>query len=331
MNLVSLFAGIGGEHAALRNALRNVPRLNQGGNRFYAFDFAPHAERSFRANFPDVDFRLRDLSATSATAEGLADVDFLWSSAPCTEFSGVKEGRKKNEAVSNLNAFILERWVKPTLPRVCIFENVVRMRNWGPIDANGVPIRDRRGENYRRFKNDLRSLGYTVSELILDGADYGDAAVRRRLFVVAVLGGPSFAEPPVPTDVKHKYIFDCVDLTIPTRPIGGVWKAFKNCLARAAAQGVTAGVFPRNGFPSGTWGRRFDQKFQTFTTYAPLIVKENLSEFRYLTAPEMGAALGFPDDFRYVNPPSVNVLGVGNSVSVTAVTHLLTMVFNEVF
>lgn len=331
MKFVSLFAGIGGEHAALRNALRDVPRLNQGDHSFYVFDFAPHAERSFRANFPDVDFRLRDLSATGATDEGLADVDFLWSSAPCTEFSSAKEGRKKNEAVSNLNAIILERWVKPARPRVVVFENVVQMRNWGPYDANGVPIRDRRGEYYRRFENDLRSLGYTVSEIILDGADYGDASTRRRLFVVAVLDGPSFAAPPVPTDVKHKYIFDCVDLTIPTRPVKTVWKVFKTRLERARQLGISDGVFPSNGFPGGNWGRRFDQKFQTFTTCAPFVVTKNLSEFRTLTAPEMGAALGFPEDFRYVNPPSVNVLGVGNSVSVAAVTDLLATVLNEVF
>lgn len=331
MNFVSLFAGIGGEHAALRNALRYVPRLNQCDKSFYAFDFAPHAERSFRVNFPDVDFRLRDLSATNAIGEGLADVDFLWSSAPCTEFSSAKEGRKKNEAISNLNDLVFERWVKPTRPRVAVFENVVQMRNWGPLDENGVAIRDRRGENYRRFLNKLRSLGYTVSEVILDGADYGDAATRRRLFVVAVLGGLSFTSPPIPSEVKHKYIFDCVDLTLPARPIKSVWEVFKMRLEKARALGVSEGVFPSNGFSGGMWGRRFDQKFQTFTTNAQFIVTKNLSEVRKLTAPEMGKALGFPDNFIYPNPPSVNVLGVGNSVSVTAVTNLLTMVLGEVF
>ncbi|MBQ2791266.1 MAG: DNA cytosine methyltransferase [Thermoguttaceae bacterium] len=56
-----------------------------------------------------------------------------------------------------------------------------------------------------------------------------------------------------------------------------------------------------------------------------------LQNYRWTTAPEAGAALGFPDDFIYVGAGSDAYRGIGGSVSVDATEAILTKLFGEVF
>jgi DNA (cytosine-5)-methyltransferase 1 len=69
-----------------------------------------------------------------------------------------------------------------------LMENVREWRDWGPVGANGKPLRSRKGETYQAFLAALRSLNYRVEERVLNAADYGDATTRERLFILATRG-----------------------------------------------------------------------------------------------------------------------------------------------
>ena len=63
-------------------------------------------------------------------------------------------------------------------------------QNWGPLGANGKPMKSRKGETFNAFLNALRSLGFNVEARVLNAADYGDPTSRHRLIVMARRGKP---------------------------------------------------------------------------------------------------------------------------------------------
>lgn len=332
MKFVSLFAGIGGEHIALKRAVAKVCASRQ--NRFYACDVDPRRAASFAANFPETTFRVRDLAKTTALDEGFGAgaIDFLWASPPCTEFSRVKRKTGLSADVQNLANDVLNGWIRTARPRAFVIENVPGMQNWGPLDANGARVKSRLGEYWERFLGELRALGYAVSTFKLDGFRFGGASKRVRLYVAGVLDAASpFAPPEPPPKVATKSIRDCLRLDLPTKPLAGN-RRDKATLARleiARDAGYSDAIFPNHGFLHEAYP--LDVAFPTLTTRPPMFVGDNLKNYRYLTAPEAGAALGFPDDFIYVGTESDAYRGVGGSVSVDATEAILTKLFGEVF
>jgi DNA (cytosine-5)-methyltransferase 1 len=61
--------------------------------------------------------------------------------------------------------------------------------SWGPLGADGKPLKSGRGKTFEAFVSALRALGYKVDWRVLCAADYGDPTTRRRLFLQAVRGG----------------------------------------------------------------------------------------------------------------------------------------------
>ena len=332
MNFVSLFAGIGGEHIALKRAVAKVCASSR--NRFYACDVDPRRAASFAANFPETTFRVRDLAKTTALDEGFGagEIDFLWASPPCTEFSRVKGTTGLNAGVQNLANDVLNGWIRTARPRAFVFENVPGMQNWGPLDERGARVKSRLGEYWERFLGELQALGYAVSTFKLDGFRFGGASKRVRLYVAGVLDSSSpFAPPEPPPKIASKTIRDCLRRDLPTKPLAGN-RRDKATLARleiARDAGYSDAIFPANGFGKSAYP--FDGPFPTVTTRPMTVVCDNLQNYRWTTAPEAGAALGFPDDFIYVGTGSDAYRGVGGSVSVDATEAILTKLFGEVF
>jgi site-specific DNA-cytosine methylase len=331
MNFVSLFAGIGGEHIALRRAVAKACASSR--NRFYACDIDPRRAASFAANFPETTFRVRDLAKTTALDEGFGagEIDFLWASPPCTEFSRVKGTTGLSANVQNLANDVLNGWVRTARPRAFVFENVPGMQNWGPLDERGARVKSRLGEYFERFLSELRALGYAVSTFKLDGFRFGGASKRVRLYVAGVLDAASpFAPPEPPPKIASKTIRDCLRLELPTKPLAKLrGKATLARIDAAREAGWSDALFPNHGFLHEAYP--LDSAFPTLTTRPMMFVSDNLRNYRYLTAPEAGAALGFPDDFIYVGTGSDAYRGVGGSVSVDATEAILTKFFGEVF
>ena len=115
------------------------------------------------------------------------ELQLLWASPECTHHSIARGGKPINDQ-SRATAWCVTRWAEALLPPTILIENVPEFRTWGPIGANGKPLKSRKGEIFRSWVGTLESMGYKVDHRVLVAADYGDPTTRKRLFVQAVRG-----------------------------------------------------------------------------------------------------------------------------------------------
>ncbi len=119
----------------------------------------------------------------------------LVASPECT-FHSVARGGRPVEDQKRVPAWGVIHWAQELYIENIIIENVPEFVRWGPLGANGRPLKSKIGETYQAFLQALRSLGYRVDERVLCCADYGDATRRKRLFIVATRKGiPSWPLP----------------------------------------------------------------------------------------------------------------------------------------
>jgi DNA (cytosine-5)-methyltransferase 1 len=115
------------------------------------------------------------------------ELEILWASPECTHHS-IARGGKPISDQSRASAWCVVRWTEALLPKVVQIENVKEFISWGPLGANGKPLKRKKGDIFKAFIKALESLGYRVEWRILCAADYGDPTTRRRLFIYAVRG-----------------------------------------------------------------------------------------------------------------------------------------------
>ncbi|MDD2772744.1 MAG: DNA cytosine methyltransferase [Elusimicrobiales bacterium] len=123
-------------------------------------------------------------------------------SPECTHHSNARGGKPMSDQ-SRASAWHVLRWAEALRIDNIIIENVREFMSWGPLGADGRPLKSRRGETFQAFINALRSLGYTADYRILNAADYGDPTTRERLFVLAHRGRKAIKWPE-PTHSRAK-------------------------------------------------------------------------------------------------------------------------------
>ncbi len=135
-------------------------------------------------------------------------------------------------------------WAREVRPSVICLENVQEFRDWGPLDANGQRIPERKGEDFRRWVQALEGLGYVVEWRLLVAADYGVPTSRKRLYLVARCDGQPIGWPE-PTHSKlgapllpWRSAAECIDWDIPCRSIFGRKKPLAEATQRRIAEGV---------------------------------------------------------------------------------------------
>jgi DNA (cytosine-5)-methyltransferase 1 len=121
-------------------------------------------------------------------------LNLLVASPECTHHSNARGGRPMSDQ-RRASAWHILRWAEALYIENIIIENVREFRTWGPLGANGRPLKSKRGETYGAFLAALRSLGYSVEDRLLNAADYGDPTTRERLFIVARRGGKRIVWP----------------------------------------------------------------------------------------------------------------------------------------
>jgi DNA (cytosine-5)-methyltransferase 1 len=135
-------------------------------------------------------------------------LDVLVASPECIYHSVARGGRPINDQL-RASAWTVLRWIEALRVDNLLIENVREFRNWGPLGANGRPLKRRQGEIYQAFLNALRSLGYVIEDRVLNAADYGDPTSRHRLFILGRRGNrkitwpePSHGDPTLFSDRK---------------------------------------------------------------------------------------------------------------------------------
>ncbi|MBR4795002.1 MAG: DNA cytosine methyltransferase [Lachnospiraceae bacterium] len=110
-------------------------------------------------------------------------VGLLWASPDCRSFSKAKGSAPRSASVRML-PWAVYKHAKALLPNVIIMENVEEIQQWGPLDDNGQPIKEKMGEEYNLFIESMKRLGYAFDSKELVAADYGAPTTRKRWYAI---------------------------------------------------------------------------------------------------------------------------------------------------
>ena len=174
--IIDCFAGGGGASVGIEMALGRQVNI--------AINHDPDAILMHKTNHPDTYhvqediFKVDILKYTKGQHVGL-----MWASPDCTSHSKAKGG-KPREAGLRILPWAVYKHAKVILPDIIIMENVEEIQQWGPLDKDGHPIKERKGEDYKKFINAMKSLSYEFDSRELIAADYGAPTTRKRWYAI---------------------------------------------------------------------------------------------------------------------------------------------------
>lgn len=243
ISAVDLFCGAGGASTALRRACQRLGLRSD----LLAVNHWPVAIETHSLNHPDVRHlceSIERINPREAVPSGR--LRLLIAAPECTHHSTARGGRPINDQ-SRATAWHVLKWAQELYVDNILIENVAEFREWGPLGADGRPLKSRKGETYRAFLAALRSLDYKVEDRVLTAADYGDPTTRRRLFIIARRGRRSVVWPaPTHSRTGGRTLFgdlqrwrparEVIDWSLPSRSIFGRKKPLSpNTMARIIA------------------------------------------------------------------------------------------------
>ena len=229
--VVDNFAGGGGASTGIEMAI--------GRSVDIAINHDPDAIAMHRVNHPATRHYCEDVWQVDPVAACAGvPVALAWFSPDCTHFSRAKGGKPVDKNIRGL-AWVTVKWAALVRPAVIMLENVPEIRTWGPLGADGKPIKARAGETFDGFVKALttgipqthpafaemcdalgiaqdselaqkisRGLGYDLDYKVLKSCDYGAPTTRTRFYMIArsdsrpiVWAAPTYA-PRDSADVK---------------------------------------------------------------------------------------------------------------------------------
>lgn len=234
--IIDCFAGGGGASQGIEQALRRPVDI--------AVNHDPQAIRMHKVNHPHTLHLTEDIFTVDLERYVAGrHVALMWASPDCTSHSKAKGGQPRNRGLRIL-PWAVYKHARKLLPDVIIMENVEEIQKWGPLDADGFPIRARAGEEYRRFIAAMQKLGYDFDSREMIAADYGAPTTRRRWYAVFRRDGKPIRFP-MPTHSrsglwgeKWKPCGDYIDWTDPGVSIFGRQKPLAEATMRRIANGV---------------------------------------------------------------------------------------------
>lgn len=174
--IIDLFAGGGGASVGIEMALGRQVDI--------AVNHDPEAIRMHRTNHPHTKHLTEDVFKVNLKEiVGNRHVALMWASPDCTSHSKAKGGQPRNSGLRVL-PWAVYKHAKELLPDVIVMENVEEIQQWGPLDENGFPIKEKLGETYNEFISSMKSIGYKVRTKELVAADFGAPTTRKRWYAV---------------------------------------------------------------------------------------------------------------------------------------------------
>ena len=174
--IIDCFAGGGGASVGIEMALGRPVDI--------AINHDPQAIRMHKANHPDTMHLTEDIFKVDLQKYVAGrHVSLMWASPDCTSHSKAKGGQPRDKGLRIL-PWAVYKHAKAILPDVIIMENVEEIQQWGPLDDNGHPIPERKGEDYQRFISSMKSIGYEFDSRELVAADYGAPTTRKRWYAI---------------------------------------------------------------------------------------------------------------------------------------------------
>lgn len=185
--IIDCFAGGGGASVGIEMALGRPVDI--------AINHDPKAILMHKTNHPDTIHLTEDIFAVDLPkyVNG-RHVALMWASPDCTSHSKAKGGKPRKQNLRIL-PWAIYKHAKTILPDVIIMENVEEIQQWGPLDKNGYPIKEKQGEEYRKFIQCMKSIGYMFDSRELVAADYGAPTTRKRWYAVFRRDGKNIVWP----------------------------------------------------------------------------------------------------------------------------------------
>jgi DNA (cytosine-5)-methyltransferase 1 len=179
--IIDLFAGGGGASEGIKAVFGRDPDI--------AVNHDPDAIAMHQVNHKNTTHYTSDVFEVDplSVVPG-CPIDLLWASPACTHFSKARGSTPVCKQLRSL-AWVVVKWAKLRCPRMIFLENVEEFADWCPVNQEGYPVKEKKGETFKRFVASLETLGYDVEWKVLSADDYGAPTIRKRLFMVARCDG----------------------------------------------------------------------------------------------------------------------------------------------
>lgn len=185
--IIDCFAGGGGASVGIEMALGRQVDI--------AINHDPDAIAMHKENHPHTLHLTEDIFKVNLQKYVKGEhVALMWASPDCTSHSKAKGGKPRDKGLRILPWAVFKH-AKTILPDVIIMENVEEIQQWGPLDETGHPIKERKGEDYKKFITAMKSLGYVFESRELIAADYGAPTTRKRWYAIFRRDGKSIIWP----------------------------------------------------------------------------------------------------------------------------------------
>lgn len=236
--IIDLFAGGGGASLGIERALKRHVDI--------AINHSETAIAAHARNHPRTKHYRENVWRVSPSQVCAGrPVDLLWASPACTHHSRAKNGTNPKSAKIRSLASVVIVWARQVRPKVIMLENVKEFADWGPLDANGKPIKAKKGKSLRCWWRKLERLGYVVEARNLVAANYGTPTTRDRFFLIArcdsqpiVWPEPTHAQTPSLFAKPWRSAAECIDWSIPCQSIFGRKKPLVVKTLRRIAAGI---------------------------------------------------------------------------------------------
>lgn len=185
--IIDCFAGGGGASVGIEMALGRPVDI--------AINHDEQAIRMHKTNHPQTLHLTEDIFKVDLEKYVHGQhVALMWASPDCTSHSKAKGGQPRKQGLRIL-PWAVYKHARKILPDVIIMENVEEIQQWGPLDENGKPIPERKGEEYQKFISSMKSIGYDFDSRELVAADYGAPTTRKRWYAIFRRDGKSIVWP----------------------------------------------------------------------------------------------------------------------------------------
>lgn len=240
--IIDCFAGGGGASVGIEMALGRQVDI--------AINHDPDAILMHRTNHPDTLHLTEDIFKVDLKRYVKGQhVALMWASPDCTSHSKAKGGKPREKGLRIL-PWAVYKHAKAILPDVILMENVEEIQQWGPLDEEGYPIKERKGEDYKKLIAAMMSLGYEFDSRELVAADYGAPTTRKRWYAIFRRDGKDIVWPEqthskVGVDGLKPWepVWKCLDLEDWGKSIFGRKKPLAENTMRRIARGMEKFVF----------------------------------------------------------------------------------------
>ena len=232
--IIDCFAGGGGASVGIEMALGRPVDI--------AINHDPEAIRMHKVNHPDTIHLTEDIFKVDLQkyVKG-RKVALMWASPDCTSHSKAKGGQPRRKGLRIL-PWAVYKHAKQILPEVIIMENVEEIQQWGPLDEKGHPIKERQGEDYKKFITAMKNLGYVFDSRELVAADYGAPTTRKRWYAIFRRDGKDIIWPEQTyfkdREPKWKQCGDYIDWSDLGKSIFGRKKQLAEATQKRIANGI---------------------------------------------------------------------------------------------